>query len=635
MGRNAYPPADIAAARRAYFDEGRIPGAGVPRPIVESWQRCRELGLEAARKPVIEPVPEMALRQLRERNERLWLRARPELEALAGDARVTGSMVVLTDAEGWILDAQGSPDFLDRAGRVALRPGASWSEDGAGTNAVGMAMVEQRAIAVRGQEHYFTPCRILSCHAAPIFDPSGKMLGVLDLSGDSNEHHMHALGLVQMAVTQIERRLFDDRPDDCDLLRLHPEHTLLGSALEGLLGFRNGRLVAANRQGLEMLGLDRGDIGRARYDQVFGEPLSRLRQDGALVDRHGHRLFGSVEESHGARRPLGLQRGHETRSVVAAQPVRGGKTISFDAVQETALERARRVLDAGLPVLVNGETGTGKEVFARELHRRCARADMPFVAVNCAALPEGLIEAELFGYEEGAFTGARKQGSTGLMRQADGGVLFLDEIGDMPPALQPRLLRVLQERELTPLGGGKAVKLDFTLVCATHCDLEAAIATQKFRADLYYRISTHLVRLPPLREHADRRRLIETLWNAQAQGRTLTPEAFEQLVAYDWPGNLRQLAACLQTLIALSEPSDTLGAELLPPYIAARPAPLAAGEAAVATGLISNGGKLDALNRAAMREALAASNGNVALAARKLGVSRSTLYRNLGGELRG
>ena len=291
--------------------------------------------------------------------------------------------------------------------------------------------------------------------------------------------------LSQLAVAHIEHRYFDEGIADADLLRVHSQRALLGTAREGLLAFRNGRLIAANRVGLALFGLERTDLGRASYDALFDGAVSRLRDDGALHDRNGRVLYGHVDEPTRARRA----RAATPITVSPATSALDADAPLFDDAQVADLERARRVLDAGIPVLVLGETGTGKEVFSRELHRRCARAGKPFVAVNCAALPEGLIEAELFGYESGAFTGARKEGSTGLLRQAEGGVLFLDEIGDMPMALQPRLLRVLQDRELSPLGGGKPVKLDFALVCATHRQLEDAVAEGRFRADLYYRIS--------------------------------------------------------------------------------------------------------------------------------------------------
>ncbi len=488
--------------------------------------------------------------------------------------------------------------------------------------------MERRAVEVRGSEHYRAPHGILTCTATPIHDPYGRLIGVLDISGDSRAEHLHALGLVRMAVATIEHRLFDDGIDGCELLRLHRDPALLGSSREGLLAFRNGKLIAANQAGLVIAGLERDDLGRASYEMLFDDALSRLRSEGALRDRCGRVLYGRVDGD--AKRVVGAPARHATTIDATpprdtASPRRAQDAPLFDAAASTALERARRVLDADLPVLIHGETGTGKEVFARALHARCARAGKPFVAVNCAALPEGLIEAELFGYEEGAFTGARRQGSPGLLRQAQGGVLFLDEIGDMPLALQPRLLRVLQERELSPLGGGKPVKLDFALVCATHCDLDTAVEAGRFRADLFYRIAQHRVRLLPLREANDRNGIIATLWADMAGARTLAPEAASALAAHRWPGNWRQLVACLRTLIALSDDGDRIEIDDLPDDV--KPVSRDAGAPSLWSGGVA---PLDTLEEAAMRDALAACDGNVARAARLLGVNRSTLYRRIG-----
>jgi len=610
----------VAQARRAFFERGMAPVGQVPSAILQSWRRCRSLGLAADGRPRIEPVDGTRLRELREQHERLWRLARAEVEMLAADGANTGSIAILTDADGWILDAEGNTGFLDTAGRVALMPGACWNESRVGTNAIGTAIAEGSAVEVRGGEHYAAANRILNCSAAPIFDPYGQLVGVLDISGDAGVAQVHALGLARLAVANIEHRHFDEGLPDCELLRVHRDRALLGSAREGLLGFRNGRLVAANRAGLALFGLDRGELGRATWESLFADALAKLRDDGALLDRQGRALFGHVDEPTRARRARAPEAITVSRASDPGAPI-------FDSTQEAELERARRVLDAGIPVLLQGETGCGKDVFARELHRRSARAGKPFVAVNCAALPEGLIEAELFGYESGAFTGARKQGSPGLLRQADGGVLFLDEIGDMPLALQPRLLRVLQERELSPLGGGKPVKLDFALVCATHRSLEEAIGEGRFRADLYYRISDHVVRLPPLRECADMRTPIEALWRRIGDGRVLGEDAIAALANYDWPGNTRQLVACLRTLAALSEPGSLVGIDALPAYLRdiAVPSVPAAAPADAA---------LDAMAIAAMRAALQACGGNVARAAKRLGISRSTLYRRMGDSLR-
>jgi transcriptional regulator of acetoin/glycerol metabolism len=614
----------VGNARRSFFERGATPVGIVPDTILQSWQRCLRGGLSVDAQPDVEPLPDARLRELRERQQKLWRLARPELDGLAADIAAAGSIVLLTDEDGWILDAEGSPGFLDKAGRVALMPGVRWDETTVGTNAIGTAIVEGRSVEVRGGEHYFAPHGILTCSATPIFDPYGQRVGVLDISGDARLQHLHARVLARQAVAHIEHRYFDAGLADCELVRLHHDATLLGTPREGILGFRGGRLVAANRTGLALFGLEHADIGHAPYAALFDGPLSRLHDDGALIDRQGRALYGQLGEGqrapvrgHADARPAALPIGSRRPAATAVDG-----TPLFDADQQRALDRACRVLDAQLPVLLQGETGTGKEVFARELHRRSLRADKPFVAVNCAALPEGLIEAELFGYEEGAFTGARRQGSTGLLRQAQGGVLFLDEIGDMPLALQPRLLRVLQERTLSPLGGGKPVQLDFTLICATHRDLDLAMQAGDFRSDLYYRIADHAVVLPPLREHPDRATLVAGLWARLGQGRELDTAARAALAAHAWPGNVRQLCACLRTLVALSDPGDVIGVDALPAQVRHRapPAPLPA----------SAGDGLEAMTLAAMREALAVSGGNVAAAARALGISRSTLYRRLG-----
>ena len=634
MGRRV--DGDLAQARRAFFEWGSAPVGQVSGTILQSWRRCRQLGLDVVRKPAIEPVDARRLREMRERHEKLWRLARAELEQLAHDGTSTGSIVILTDADGWILDAEGNTGFLDKAGRVALMPGACWHESQVGTNAIGTAIHEQRGVEVRGGEHYLPAHRILTCNAAPVFDPFGQLVGVLDISGESSQSHAHAMGLVRLAVANIEHRYFEKGLPDCELLRVHRDPAMLGTAREGLLAFRDGRLIAGNRSGLDLFGLDRGELGRASYESLFAEATSRLHDEGLLQTRGGDMLHGHVDAPEKPRRARGAAPIQVTASARDGDACE--RPIFGDAI-EAELRRALRVLDAGMAVIVNGETGCGKEVFARELHRRGSRAGKPFVAVNCAALPESLIESELFGYEDGAFTGARKQGSPGLMRQADGGVLFLDEIGDMPLSLQPRLLRVLQERELTPLGGGKPVKLDFALVCATHCNLEQAVGEGRFRADLYYRISHHGVHLDPLRAHPDLPGLVADLWARIGRGKTLDDDALARLVGYDWPGNLRQLVSCLRTMDALGEPGVPLTERDLPGYLQKAPrgtrlaAEAGTGDVSALGAMLDDGAGLDALAEAAMRAALKECDGNVSRAARKLGVSRSTLYRRLGKDV--
>ena len=323
-----------------------------------------------------------------------------------------------------------------------------------------------------------------------------------------------------------------------------------------------------------------------------------------------------------------------------------------DMRMTTAALKARKIIGRDIPLLIEGETGTGKEMFARACHVSGPRRDKPFIAVNCAAIPEGLIESELFGYHEGAFTGARKKGNLGKILQADGGTLFLDEIGDMPINLQARLLRVLQEREVVPLGAAKAQPVDIVLVTATNRRLRDEVAEGTFREDLYYRVNGLRITLPPLRERTDLAAITRTLINDEAgPGRKvgISKEVLELFSAYRWPGNIRQMRSVLRTALALLDDGDELQLEHLTEDLleylpqAGKPAatlpcmsntPCPPGRACSLTvpcgepppGITN----LAEIERAAIKRTLENHGGNVSAAARHLGISRNTLYRKLG-----
>jgi transcriptional regulator of acetoin/glycerol metabolism len=611
----------VRSARHRFFEVGQSPRGLVSDTILQSWQRCRASGLAAERRIDIDPVERAALDALRQQYDDLRRLCRPEVEALYGDAKVTGSVVILTAPTGLILDAIGNADFLDKAARVALRPGVSWNEEQTGTNAIGTALHEHRPVEVRGAEHYFGAHRMLSCSASPILDGRGRTVGVLDLSGEASVHHVHALGMVRFAVDQIERRMLERELAGREVIRLHADAALLGTHREGVLVFEDHKLVAANRYALEMLGVDWSEIGRCRYDVLF-----ETARPGGVRVQPLRAVSGAEFQARRDVVPATLVK--PSRPVAAARPVREPAPI-FDSALDAEIQRGVRLLEADIPILLHGETGTGKEVVARELHRRSNRAGGPFVAVNCAALPENLIEAELFGYRAGAFTGARREGAQGLLRDADGGVLFLDEIGDMPLLLQSRLLRVLQQREVAPLGGGKAIAIDFAVIAATHRDLDDDVAANRFRPDLYFRIAQSRLRLPPLREHAARGVLILELWRelgGTAANMQIEALALARLTAFPWPGNMRQLIGVLRALMALGTPGRAVDVDDLPPEVRTTK-PVALVAARDERGLTP----LEALERDAMQTALRACAGNVSEAARRLGVSRSTLYRKLGG----
>jgi transcriptional regulator of acetoin/glycerol metabolism len=611
----------LRAARRRFLEGGTTPPGSVPETIARSWARCAAHGLDMTTPRTPEPLDGGALAELQARNERLLRLARAELSVLRADAASTDSIAILTDASGLVLAAEGHEGFADRAARVALRPGVAWSEDSTGTNAIGTALAEGRAVQVVGAEHFFEPHRILTCAAAPIRDPRGTLVGVLDLSGYAAVPHAHAAGLVRLAVAQIEHRWFRDGFEHCTVLRVHADDACLGTAREGVLVFEDDRLIGANDAGLTACGLDRGALDEALFETLFERlPTADGRQ--GLRTRAGGSLHAEVHRPRPARRSVTPP---PVRPAVAQDRI----TPRYDADLEAALDRGTRLVDADVPLLVQGETGTGKEVLARAVHGRSRRGAGPFVAVNCAAIPEALIEAELFGHEDGAFTGARRQGRRGLVAQADGGTLFLDEIGDMPLALQSRLLRVLQDRTVTPLGGSAARPVDFALVCATHQPLRARVEDGSFRGDLYYRIAQYALNLHPLREHADLAGTVMHLWHQLAGERALAQDARDALARHPWPGNYRELVGTLRAVLAVVDHAGPVTLADLPAHFrgdgpTVRPSPTVR-----SSEHPSSPRTLREHTDAALRAAVAACDGNLSRAARELGIHRSTLYRRL------
>jgi transcriptional regulator of acetoin/glycerol metabolism len=617
-------PATVLAARQQFLGDGRLPAMLLASHVGRSWQRC--LRWLDNNLPGPEPLARGDFRARREAAQVLIEMALPELETLAGQMDASHSVIILADAQGLILDEQGSADFLRLAQRVALQPGVDWSEGHCGTNAIGTALVEREPLEVRGAEHFLEANKVLSCAAAPILSSRGEVLGVLDVSGDAAQLHLHALALVKLAAEQIEHRLIRAAARGRRLLHFHPKVPMLGTAREGLLLLEDDRIAGASPTAAHILGLD--------WQQMLGQPLDQL------FDRRWRMLGGEQRQFHTHRGVMltGLMESGPAPAR-AARPEARGKPASLspfeaDRTIEPLLTRAVRVLDAGGSVLLQGETGVGKDVFAGLLHQRSTRSGGPFVALNCAAMPETLVEAELFGYAEGAFTGAQRKGRIGRVREANGGVLFLDEIGDMPLALQPRLLRVLQERRVTPLGGDRSVPVDFALVCATHCDLQAMVPAGNFRADLFYRLQDYTVTLPALRERNDIGDLIERLFEragGAARGLTLTREARDELARRSWPGNLRELASVLRTLVALAETGDVIDCDRLPPRPAALSCNAAASVAAEQQPVSPTAPPLPLreLTTEAIERALTTHAGHVAAAARALGVHRATIYRHL------
>jgi len=549
-----------------------------------------------------------------------------------------------------LLNYFGDPAFTHAASKTGLMPGAVWSERAQGTNGMGTCLFERRPVTVHQDEHYLSRNTGLSCAAAPIFDHDGELVGVLDASGESRLAQQHTLALVSMSVQMIENRVFLHQFRHDYVLRMHNRPEFVGTLSEGAIALSvTGKVLAVTRSALFLLGLaDRREIVGRDITELFNVTLS------GLIDSSVRKAFHPVpifEIRNGARffavvyQPVSAPVRHSARIALlpgAAAPAAAAppadsaldKLHFGDPVMAANVDKARRVLERNVAIMLLGETGTGKEMFARAIHAAGSRANRPFVAINCASIPEALIESELFGYRSGAFTGASKEGQRGRLLQADTGTLFLDEIGDMPVALQARLLRVLEEREVVSLGSETPVKLDIRLISATHCDLQKKIGLGAFREDLYYRLQGVTLTLPPLRERADRAALIRQLCieeSDEADPVELDAKLLALLERQPWPGNLRQLRHLLRSMIALRD-TDRLTVRDLPAEyrsdaLEALPAPRPAAEQDAPNEAGLN--PLESAERRALVQTLRQREWNLSCVARELGISRNTLYRKL------
>jgi sigma-54 dependent transcriptional regulator, acetoin dehydrogenase operon transcriptional activator AcoR len=636
----------LREARRQLMNRGSLAADLIRPDLARSWLRSWDAGLQPCGRMAGAPHASGAqLARALELQHELVAHARPVMEFVADQTRDTDSMVILAGADGILLHALGDALFVNRAERVALRPGATWNEQFRGTNAIGTALTDGRAIVVHADEHYLERNSFLTCAAAPIHGPSGCLLGVLDVSGDRRGCQGHTLGLVRSAARIIEHRLFDTRHDPRHWagvrLRFHAQAEGLGTVTEGLLAVReDGLLEGANATALELLGLRWSDLPHTRLDTVLDAPFPQLL-DWSLRSPYlprvvhtasGQAVWARVE----AGRLVHPPRNHVVAQAPAPAPAPADALSTLDtgdAALRAIIARARKVVGKSISLLLQGESGVGKEVFARALHDCGPRRERAFVAVNCAALPENLIEAELFGYQRGAFTGALREGAPGRIREADGGTLFLDEIGDMPLALQARLLRVLQDRQVMPLGGGKPVPVDFALMCATHRDLAGEIQAGRFREDLYYRLNGLALQLPALRERSDLEQLLARELRSLVPDRALAvaPELMLALRRYLWPGNIRQLVNALRTACALLDDHEAvIGWEHLSDDLArALQTPPAQEATSTDEAADRTSSDLRTVSRQAIERAVGACEGNLSEAARRLGISRNTLYRRL------
>ncbi len=618
-------PAELAAFVAAHFSDRQ---SYPDELIAQSWYRSvTRHGLDPARSVAHVRLEQAEIRQHQAQHHDYLTVARQGVEGLARRLNPAGFAVLLSDQQGVTLDARvpGGYGAFDDSGLVI---GSCWDETIVGTNGIGTGLMAQEPLIIHRDEHFLTSNFRLSCSVAPLFDPQGALMGCLNASCLNSEGPKQAqfltLQLVSLYARLIENASFRHRFADSMVLTLGGREDDLGN--EQLLALDpGGRVLGANRAAFSSFGR--------------GQPLQGLALD-ALLPVTLERLLSLTQGgARSAKLPLGSE--PTPVEITLRLPAAAGDTgrkasaptappsqpsleqlAGGDRQLQKGVQRIRRVLGRDIAILITGETGTGKEAFARGIHHASARSAGPFVALNCAAIPESLIESELFGYRGGSFTGANRHGMKGKLHLANGGTLFLDEIGDMPAHLQTRLLRVLAEREIHPLGAEAPVSLDVQLVCATHRDLPAMVGRGEFREDLYYRLNGLTLALPALRERADREELIRRILLQEAGSLLVEPtaEAMARLIGYAWPGNVRQLINVLRCAVALAD-DGVIDLDCLPPEL-------------TVPGIAVASGPVPALTRKQaearhLSETLAAHGWNVSAAAVALGLDRSTLYRKI------
>ncbi len=601
-----------------------MPPEGLPNTVIlDSWARCMDRGQAPSAALTVPVVPAHELHQRRERAEFVRRLAQAELETLSRQIAGSNFLLAFADSEGVILDLYADNRFSMSSADAGILSGSCWSEAVAGTNGLGTALVTGQSVAVTGPEHFYLQLGGLSCTATPVHDATGQVVGVLDASSYYESRQRHTQALVQMAAVHIENGLLAHQTRGQLVLALHPRPEFLGTLSAGLLAFDgDGRLAACNGPAHGLLaGLD---ITRGtRFEELFGEPLdhvmARLHRhpDVRLRDALGSvlvaRLVGRPSSPTTARTPPA---GRPARAL----PPRDNPVFLAD---DPAVAQACRLVQAagrmGAPMLLQGETGTGKELLARHAHETSGRGG-EFVAVNCAALPADLFEAELFGYAAGAFTGARREGSPGLIVAADGGTLLLDELNELPLPQQAALLRFLDDQTVRPVGGRQARRVNVLMLAASNADLDTLVQAQRFRADLLYRLNTVRITLPPLRCRSDFAAAVRWVLQGLDAQACISDAAVQRLARHSWPGNFRELRSVLTRLLLAG--GDGTQQPLLD----------LDGVTSLLPALPTSSGTTSALQRTAdeaVRTAFEHNGHSISRTSRALGISRTTVYRHL------
>ena len=643
----------IKKARERFIETGEIDSSVVRPVIASSWKRCKLAKVSPNLKNSVKKPNDKEIKVLLDKNRDLSKTSQSIMEMAEKMIRGSGFRIDLSDKEGYILKIIGDKKILKESEEVGVVIGSNRSETIVGTNSIGITLFTGEPVQIIGPEHYNVYPRYWTCSSAPIRNPSGNIIGVLNMSGKYHLLHKHTLGMVVGIANAIESALKTEKK----VFELSINNKFLNTIIESI----SDGLIVLNKKGeITHLNSIAGKILCKESHEVIGKPIDKLirtnfpllnilnNRKGYLEEeiivtpfydkKNSQRYLLTekvVEDSEGESQGVTalfkeIKKVHRLiGNFIGANTRYNFSSIIGNNVKLTkAVNLAKTASVSSCKILLQGENGTGKEIFAQAIHNNSNRRDKPFIAINCGAIPRDLVESELFGYEEGAFTGAKRGGKPGKFELGEGGTLFLDEIESMPLDAQPKLLRVLESNQLMRVGGNKIIPIDVRIISSTNKDLLLAVKEGNFREDLLYRINTVIVDIPPLRERKDDIPIL-VKYICDKIGRRINKnnieidkKVLEVLCEYNWPGNIRELENVIESALILSK-NNKITIEVIPENIKLfKSNDLDIKEDREVNSLID-------IEKEAIFKVLKEVKGNIAKASRVLGIDRSTLYRKI------
>lgn len=600
---------------KKFIDKGVLDSNRINERISESWHRCKQANVNPHMNKGQKILSSNIFQEQKKKSEIFLDIALPQIQNMRKTIDELQMMALLIDPDGYVLSLSGNKQTLKRAKHINFIEGVKWTEAAVGTNAIGTALEIEEAIMISGTEHYSVASHSWSCAAAPIHNDDGKLIGVLDFSCPIELSHPYMLGMVTSIAHAIEREC-SIRVHQNELHLIHRFLDVIDSDEQVVICNHRDVIVSASKSVRKRV---------TNWPRMKLEDLMRygLETKLEIPVYSNERMIGKC---------MYLKENKQMNTYSAFTFIKGitfsGVTGTSKAFQHT-LEEIKLVSPTDASVYVCGETGVGKEYVARAIHENSPRKDGPFIAVNCGSLPKELMESELFGYAEGAFTGARRQGYKGKFEQANGGTLFLDEIGEVPSEMQVALLRVLQERTITPIGSSKEVPVNIRIITATHKDLLRLVEEGKFRQDLYYRLHVYPLYVPSLLERKEDIPYFIQHFCERKNWNVVFPKSIcNQFLQHTWPGNIRELVNVLERIYILSQ-----GREICEKRVAFLLQTMMGNQQQLELQVENKTEHTlnfrEKIQRDSMIEALQKTNGNVSLAAKLLDVPRSTFYKRM------